>query len=77
MWPSSNPQMNMNEIDGANSYIFNTKEYLALKTKYEDLDNAYQKDKKFYDNALEVRTNQLDEMEESNEKMKLEKNQTD
>ena len=47
-----------------NFILYNTKEYLTLKAKYEDLDNAYQKDKKFYDNALEVRTNQLDELEE-------------
>jgi hypothetical protein len=69
MWPSSGPK-EMDGISGANSYIFNTKEYLSLKAKYEELDNAYQKDKKFYDNALEVRTNQLDEMEEQNEKVK-------
>ncbi len=60
MWPSAN----QNTEPEANSYVVNTKEYQALKTKYENLNTSYLKDKKFYDNALEVRTNQLDDMEE-------------
>ena len=48
-----------------------------LQQKYAELDTLYSKDKRFYDEALEVRTNQLEELEEQLERLKTEKGQVD
>ena len=47
--------------------------YNVLKTKFEELQDLYEKDKKFYDTALEQRTNQLEEKEDELEKVSGEK----
>ncbi len=41
--------------------------FLQMKDQYEKLDSEYQKDKAFYEEALEVRMNQLEELEANNE----------
>ena len=48
-----------------------------LQQKYAELDQQHQKDKKFYDEALEVRTNQLEELEEQMSKLQAEKGQAE
>ena len=53
-----------------NAYVLASKEYQLLQTKYDELTNDFKKDKAFYDKALEARTNQLEELEEENEKIK-------
>ena len=66
LWPSQAQE----DAGPSNPYIIQSKEYIDLKTKYDNMQKQYEKDKKFYNQALETRTNQLDDMEEQNEKMK-------
>ena len=44
--------------------IIQDHQLLDLQFKYNELEAKYKKDKTFYDEALEVRTNQLEELEE-------------
>ena len=83
LWPSQvslsnpvkEPDMPPPALTGIppNSYNMQTPEYLHLKQRYDELNEQYQKDKKFYDQALEVRTNQLEEKESEVERLMAEK----
>ena len=46
---------------------------MALKVQFDQVSSDFKKDKDFYDKALEARTNQLEELETENEKLKKEK----
>ena len=46
---------------------------MALKAQFDQVSSDFKKDKDFYDKALEARTNQLEELEAENEKLKKEK----
>ena len=50
MWPSGG------EIQTPASQVSPGLDYTSLKTKYDDLDSKHQKDKAFYEQALEART---------------------
>ena len=66
LWPSQAEE----DTHPSNPYIIQSKEYKDLQSKFDQLKSQHEKDKKFYDQALETRTNQLDDMEEQNEKLK-------
>ena len=51
-------------------YEFANDRFAQLQAKYNDLNQMYQKDKNFYEDALEARMNQLEEFELDNERLK-------
>lgn len=61
LWPSSS--------GGKYKFDPNNEEMMNLKLKYDDLKEQFQKDKEFYERALETRTEQLEAKEAENEKL--------
>ena len=51
----------------------NEPKYAEMVEKYTDLEAQFNKDKAFYEQALETRTDQLESKEEENEKLTSEK----
>lgn len=53
-----------------NDYDFLDDRFLSLKQQYDNLQVDYNKDKSFYEEALEARMNQLEQLENENDMLK-------
>ena len=51
-------------------YDFANERFQTMKESYEKLQYDYNKDKNFYEEALEVRMNQLEDLENENSSLK-------
>ena len=64
MWPSQRPKSQSKSGGGASAA-----EVKELEEQLKKAKDEHQKDKDFYEEALEARMNQMDELEQKNEKL--------